>query len=128
MALLVLFATTSFSVDMHYCGNHLMDFSLSGKAEGCAMQVQVAQDMDHCPMMDMKMDCCSDLELSLAGQDDLQPSLMQMNLDSQVFIASFSYTYVAIFTGEAQKHPSFNDYSPPPLIRDVQILDQTFLI
>ena len=33
VALLVLFSTMSFSVDMHYCGDHLVDFSFSDSVE-----------------------------------------------------------------------------------------------
>ncbi len=33
MALIVLFSTMSFSVDIHYCGDHLVDFSLSEKVD-----------------------------------------------------------------------------------------------
>lgn len=128
MALLVLFTTTSFSVGMHFCGDHLMDFSLSGNVERCMMQPKVSHDMDHCPMMEMKMDCCSDLELSVAGQDDLQPTFDQLTFDQQVFLTTFAYGYLHVFESIHQEKITFKDYSPPPLIRDVQILDQTFLI
>jgi len=49
-------------------------------------------------------------------------------LDQQVFVASFVYSYAHLFEGLAENVIPFRDYSPPPLIRDIQILDQTFLI
>ncbi|RRQ49474.1 hypothetical protein DZC72_02360 [Maribacter algicola] len=128
MALLVLFTTTSFSVDMHYCGDHLMDFSLSGDVERCMMQPQISHKMANCAMVEMKMDCCSDVELSAVGQDDLQISFNQLSFDKQLFITSFLDTYSCLFETRHQEKVHFKDYSPPPLIRDVQVLDQTFLI
>ncbi|ASV29553.1 HYC_CC_PP family protein [Maribacter cobaltidurans] len=128
MALLVLFTTTSFSVDMHYCGDHLIDFSLSGDVERCMMQPQISHETSSCPMMEMKMDCCSDVELAVTGHDDLQISFYQLSFDKQLFITSFVYTYSCLFENRHQEKVHFKDYSPPPLIRDVQVLDQTFLI
>lgn len=128
MALMVLFSTMSFSVDMHFCGNHLVDFSIFGNVDTCMMQLEKSKDVNKCLMMDMKMDCCSDVELSYQGQDDLKISFDKIALDQQVFAATFIYSYIHLFEGYAQDIVLFKDYSPPRLIRDTLILDQTFLI
>lgn len=128
MALLVLCTTTSFTVDMHYCGEHLMDFSIFGNPERCAMQPEVSHNLDTCPMMEMKMDCCSDVELSNFGQDDLKVEFSQLSFEHQVFLTTYVYSYVNLFIGRFKENVPFRDYSPPPLIQDVQILNQTFLI
>ncbi len=128
MAFLVLFTTTSFSVGMHYCGDHLMDFSLSGNVESCMMQSEMTQSSSNCSVTEMKMDCCSDVELSVMGQDDLQASFDRLSFDQQFFVVSFVYTYADLFESRHKVNLGFKDYSPPPLIRDIQILDQTFLL
>ena len=128
MALLVLFSTMSFSVDMHYCGDHLVDFSLTEKVDSCTMKAEMSNSSSECAAMEMEMDCCSDVELVMEGQDDLKISMDQLSLDQQVFVASFVYSYAHLFEGLAENVIPFRDYSPPPLIRDIQILDQTFLI
>lgn len=74
------------------------------------------------------MDCCSDIEVFIEGQDDLKISFDQLIFDQQLFVASFVYSYINLFEGPEENSIPFKDYSPPPLIRDVQILDQTFLI
>ena len=33
-----------------------------------------------------------------------------------------------LFAEQQTEKPTFTDYSPPALVRDVQVLDQTFLI
>jgi hypothetical protein len=128
MALLVLFSTMSFSVDMHYCGDDLVDFSFSDKVDTCMMKADISKSSSECAVMDVKMDCCSDVEVVIEGQDDLKISFDQLTFDQQLFVASFVYTYIDLFEGFDENRIPFKDKSPPPLIRDIQILDQTFLI
>ncbi len=128
MALLVLFSTMSFSVDMHYCGDDLVDFSFSDKVDTCMMKADISKSSSECAVMDVKMDCCSDVEVVIEGQDDLKISFDQLTFDQQLFVASFVYTYINMFEGFDENRIPFKDKSPPPLIRDIQILDQTFLI
>ncbi|MFS4416030.1 HYC_CC_PP family protein [Maribacter sp. 2307ULW6-5] len=128
MALIVLFSTMSFSVDMHYCGDHLVDFSLYDKVDTCMMKAEMTKTSGSCEVMEMEMDCCTDVKVVVEGQDDLKISFDQLTFDQQVFVASFVYSYISRFEGFNKDVVPFKDYAPPPLIRDVQILDQTFLI
>ena len=79
MALVVLFSTASFTVDMHYCGDHLVDFSLFDKVDTCLMKAGMSKSSSECAVMDM--DCCSDVEVAIEGQDDLKVSFDQLTLD-----------------------------------------------
>jgi len=126
MALLVLFSTMSFTVDMHYCGDLLVDYSFFETADGCDMNASPSGITDGDFVMEM--DCCTDLEIVLEGQDDLKISFDQFNFEQQIFITTFYYTYVNLFETVDKNLISFKEYSPPLLIRDIQILDQTFLI
>ncbi len=128
MALIVLFSTMSFSVDMHYCGDHLVDFSMFDKVDTCMMKTEMAKTSKACEAMEMEMNCCSDIEVIIDGQDDLKISLDQLTFEQQLFVVSFTYSYTHLFKGQDENVIPFRDYAPPPLIRDVQILDQTFLI
>ena len=126
MALLVLFSTMSFSMDMHFCGHSLVDFKFFQKAETCAMSMDLAgMDM---VSDDLEMPCCSDVEVVVPGQDDLQASFDTLSFEQQTFLLAYTISYVQLFIG-AEEHPiPFKEYSPPLLIRDIQVLDQTFLI
>lgn len=128
MAFLVLFSTLSFSVDMHYCGDHLVDFSFSETLDTCMMKAEMSKPSNECAELEMDMDCCSDVVVSMEGQDDLKISFDKLSFDQQLFIASFVYSYINLFEGLDANVVPFKDYAPPPLIRDVQILDQTFII
>jgi hypothetical protein len=77
---------------------------------------------------DLEMPCCSDVEVVVPGQDDLQASFDTLSFEQQTFLLAYTISYVQLFIG-AEEHPiPFKEYSPPLLIRDIQVLDQTFLI
>ncbi len=92
------------------------------------MKADISKSSSECAVMDVEMDCCSDVEVVVEGQDDLEISFDQLTFDQQLFVASFVYTYIDLFEGFDENRTPFKDKSPPPLIRDIQILDQTFLI
>lgn len=126
MALLVLFSTFSFTIDSHYCGDILVDSSLFGKAESCGMENQQVSSEEGCSLI--QKHCCDDETLSISGQDDLKVSLEKLSFEQHQFVASFVYSYLNLFEGLQENRVPFNHYPPPVLIKDLNILDQTFLI
>lgn len=126
MATLVLFTTMSFTVDMHYCGNTLVDFSLFDEVKTCGMEKQE-------PTKDLgngltEKSCCSELQIVKEGQDDLKFSFDTLNFEQQVFVASFLSSYINLFEGLDENSSPFRAYDPPYLIRDIQKLHETYLI
>ena len=116
MALLLLASTVSWTVDKHICMGRVMDISLFSHADDCGMS------------QDMEKSCCDDESFTIKGQNDLKISFENLSLDQQVFLVSFVQTYFQLFEVEFEETNLFNEYNPPPLIRDVQVLDQTFRI
>lgn len=126
MALIVLFSTFSFTVEQHYCGDFLVDYSLFGKPESCGMDVQKDMHSERSGLS--QKDCCNDEVLSIDGQDNLKLSFDKLSFEQLQFVASFVYSYLNLFKGLPENIVSFSDYPPPLLVKDIQILDQTFLI
>lgn len=126
MAFVVLFSTLSFSVDMHYCGHTLVDFSL-GKADNCLMKSMMPEDTSGCATM-QKMKCCSDVEITFEGQDELKINFDQLNLDQQVFLVAFTYYFIDLLQPAEESKIPFDGYPPPLITRDIQVLNETFLI
>ena len=127
MAFVVLLTTMSFTVDMHYCGDSLVDFSIFTEAESCGMEK--AQPTESCdnPSMTEK-DCCTDQQIVKEGKDDLKISFDTLSFEQQTFIAAFTYSYINLFEGTESEEVPFEDYPRPFVKRDVQVLHQTFLI
>ena len=128
MALLLLFSTLSFSMDMHYCGDHLVDFSLFDKAESCGMMAVAEEVPTDCTVIKSGMDCCTDVQILVEGQEDFKVSFDQLTYGQQLFLSSFVSSYISLFEGFETKSPRDWEYAPPPLIQDVLVLYQTFLI
>jgi len=127
MACIVMFTTMSFTVDMHYCGDSLVDFSFTQQVKTCGMEKTQSSTSCENPNISKKS-CCTDKQLVQEGQDDLKASFDQLNLEQQIFVASFTYTYISLFEGSESNQVPFVDYLPPFVKRDVQVLHQTFLI
>ncbi len=126
MAILVLFTTMSFTVDMHYCGETLIDYSLSQNAHTCGMEMEIhTEDCDSAIPEDS---CCTDKQVIIEGQDELKLSIDTLNFEQQVFVATFIYSYTNLFEGLDSNIIPFRNYKPPLLIWDIQTLHETYLI
>ncbi len=118
---MVLFSTFSFTVDKHYCGNYLVDSAVFSKAATCGMEMKNTDGIteDH---------CCKNKKVSVDGQDELKISFDHISLDQQLFLATFTYTYIDVFLARPEQIIPFKDYSPPLLVTDIHLVDQVFLI
>lgn len=127
MATVVFMTTMSFTVDIHYCGDTLVDYSFTQQVNTCGMEK--TQNTSSCenPTLAEKS-CCTDKQVIKEGQDDLKISFDKLTLEQHVFLASFTYSYSNLFEGTESKEIPFVDYAPPFVERDVQVLHQTFLI
>ena len=125
MAIVVLFSTMSFTIDMHYCGDSLVETAIFHKAKGCGMEME-KPSTDGCSIK--VKDCCSDEQLIIDGQDELKITFDKLTFDQQVFVASFVYTYINLFEGLEENVTSYRDYVPPLVIRQIYKLDETYLI
>jgi len=119
MAILVLFSTVSFTVEKHFCGDHLVDMAIFSTAKKCGNSMEKTTYKS----------CCKDEVEVVQGQDELKfSSFEDLNLDQQIFIAAFIYSYSNLFQSLPKQIIPFKDYSPPNLVFDIQVLDQIFLI
>lgn len=126
MAMLLLASTTSWTVGKHYCMGHLMDVSLFAAAEDCGMAMSTSSD-DNSHITDQNS-CCNDELIVVEGQDDLKISFEETSLDQQLFFISFAYTYLNLFNDLVERPVPNEQYPPPILVKDIQLLDEVFII
>lgn len=126
MAFVVLCSTMSFTINMHYCGDKLVDSAIFSKAETCGMEMELATSTNECSVS--KKNCCSDEFEKIEGQNELQSSLETISFEQQVFIASFIYTYTNLFESLDNKVSLYEKYNSPPVSRKIYKLDETYLI
>lgn len=126
MAFVVLFSTMSFTISEHYCGDYLVDSALFSKAESCGMEMQKLATTKDCSVN--KDNCCSDVLTHIEGQSELKTDLSNLNFNQQVFVASYIYSYINLFEGLDKNSVPFKNYAPPLIVKDIQVLDNVFLI
>jgi len=126
LALLVFFSTSSFTIHEHYCGGKLVDSSIFLSAKTCSSEMEEPSSEEGCAIQ--KNNCCEDKVIILEGQDELKTSTITLNLEQQLFVASFIYTYVNLFDGLKENIIPFKDYVPPLVTRQLFKLDETYLI
>lgn len=125
MAFVVLFSTMSFTVNMHYCGDTLVETAIFHKAKGCGMEME-KPSTDGCSISNKS--CCDDEQFVFDGQDELQLQVNKISFEQQIFVTSFVYTYVNLFEGIENNVSSFEEYKPPLVIRQLYKIDETYLI
>jgi len=125
MAFVVLFSTMSFTIDMHYCGDTLVDTAVFSKAKTCGME---SMETSSCESPQLKKDCCSEEQISFEGENELQLTFEDLNFEQQVFVFNFIYTHINLFEGLEENIVPFKEYSPPLVVKDIQLLDEQFLI
>lgn len=126
LALLVLVSTLSLAIEKHFCGDVLVDVAIFTEVEKCGDDLHAIGDTQEDIL---KKSCCKDEvdivegldEVTLKTFDDLD------DIQKQVVLA-YTVSYVRFYKSLPKPIIPNRDYSPPLLIKDIQVLDQTFLI
>ncbi|MCF6307060.1 MAG: hypothetical protein L3J09_03795 [Flavobacteriaceae bacterium] len=130
MATVVLFSTMSFTIDMHYCGDILVDTAIFSKAEGCGMEMNHSSSSSSSSSEEniSNKNCCSETVISIDGDEEFTTTFKELTFEQQTFVATFVYTYINLFEVNEDNSTSFLDYSPPLVVKDILLLDEQFLI
>ncbi|AWX43986.1 hypothetical protein HME9304_00985 [Flagellimonas maritima] len=102
----------------------VMDISFFVHADDCGMEQAMAATGDDT----MDNGCCDDESFTLSGQDNLKLSWDDLEIVSQVFLATFVTSYFDLFVPVEKLPIPHEKYPPPNLVKDIHILDQVFLI
>ena len=124
LALLVLTSTLSFTINKHFCGEHLVSTAIFLKAKSCGMDNPQTTDQN-CETM--VKNCCSEKVQLIVGQEDLKLDLTEFQQHYQIFNSTV-LVYIDLFEGLDEHIIPYKHYRPPRVVRDIQLLDEVFLI
>jgi len=124
MALLVLASTVSWTVGQHYCMGRLMNVSLFEHAEDCGMDMGLSETS----FSDFKKSCCSDKIVVIEGQDDLKLSFDETSIEAPQLIVAPTISFNLIFEAGTEAVIVEDCYPPPLIVKNIQLLDEVFLI
>ena len=128
LALLVLVSSSSFMVNMHFCGAHVQNVSLVEDASLCPMEVQ--RPACHNKIAVKKSGCCEDKHVAFEGKD------FSAQVQDFSFLTGQSINWVAtlpmimevIQINESLAFSNHIPYKLPIFERDIIVLVQSFLI
>lgn len=123
---LVLFSTVSFSVGMHFCGSQLVDLAFNEKAHGCGMEMGTASQDEM--LAKAAWHCCEDVLMAVSGQEELQLPAMELPQTAPAAILPLTWNPDPNFLEIREETGPAPWYAPPPIIRDIPVLYQSFLI
>lgn len=128
MALLVVCSTLCFSIEKHLCGTMLVDAAIFSEVGACGSDAKVCGEEMGPGMAIADDSCCTNQKMTVEGQDELKISFQSLNFDQQLFLGTFTKSFIYLFEELSQGIIPFEHYSPPRLVLDIQILDEVFLI
>lgn len=121
LALIVLFSTFSFTVETHYCGDFLVDVSLTGDLKSCGSEIPSEA------IVKMK-NCCKDEIIHFEGQKELKQQYDTFDVKKQQFLIAFYKSYETLFEAKLVSKSCYETKPPPDIPVDFQVAYQTFLL
>lgn len=126
MALVVLTTTVTMTIDMHYCGDVMVDLAIFKPAQDCGMDTDITTNTK--TTLSSKS-CCSDQQVVLESQDNYQSTSSDLQTSNAFYIAPSQPVYNQVaFTIAPQRTAVSKQYRRPHEVPDFTILYQTFLI
>ncbi|APY07822.1 hypothetical protein BWZ20_05710 [Winogradskyella sp. J14-2] len=124
LSFLVLFSTLSLAIEKHFCGDTLIDVAVFTKVKKCNMEMQSTHQSEIA-----KKSCCKDETDVIKGQDELKRSTSDdlPNIQKKILVA-YCCSYISLLKGSSKKTIPNSGYSPPEIVKDIHLLDETFLI
>ncbi len=131
LAFVVLFTSTGFSMDMHYCQNELKSVSFFGVAPSCHSKEAKTQCPNH-KGMSMSQDednCCHNETILVESNSDLlSMDFADLSMPQIHFIVAYVHHFIAPFVAPKTVGQHFYLAEPPPPESDFQVRFQSFLI
>ena len=131
MAFFVIISSFSFKIEQRFCGLDQSDFSDSNRLESCCSKFfshDAKLDLGNNEHILINQPCCSGIDIFLKEQENFQ-IVSYLDFGSPVFNSVLSTQKkfdINKFEDKSKLH--YNFCNPPPLIFDIIIYNQVFLI
>jgi hypothetical protein len=125
MAFVVVFTTLSFTVDMHFCGDTLVETAVFQKVKGCGMELQKSSK-DGCVVK--SNNCCNDKQLTIDGQQELQISVSAFSFEQPLYVTSIPNTENEFSEVIDKNLLLYRGYFPELVTRQLYKTAETYLI
>jgi hypothetical protein len=125
LSLVVIVSSMSFTIDKHYCGDHLVDVAYFGKANDCGMG---DMKMNEDSQQKKKKKCCKNETEFIESSTLDKEKLLVFTAENLQFFVFHIYSYINLYQDVEPEKEFYNASDPPDLVFDLQVLHETFLI
>nr|WP_230080195.1 MULTISPECIES: hypothetical protein [Winogradskyella] len=124
---MVLLSTLSLTIEKHFCGDVLIDVAIFSESEKCEDDIAINDDLNESKTI--INDCCKDEIDVIEGLSEIIiTSFEDFEVIQQHVLIAYSYSYLNLFEDVSNQVIPHKDYVSPLLIKDIQVLDETYLI
>lgn len=131
---LVLFSTTSFTIEKHKCGDNICAVSFKGfdsnnskSNKTFSHSAKCCLEIDNTCCID-DVNCCEEDTTVVNGSTIKKEKKNLVKIESFVFNNSLFLTIVNKIYSYNKTKPIFNNYSPPLIVKDISVINQVFRI
>ncbi len=127
LSVLLLASSTGIAYAEHFCGDFKMlsEITLGEKQLSCGMAIA---DPACTEEFEKDHNCCDNEYTSVNTDDNFVKANFDIQLDPNV-VATFVSVFVPpLATAYTSSINNYGDYDPPPLLKDISVLYETFLI
>ncbi len=125
MAIVIVLSTMSYTFNLHFCGDTIVETTLFLKAKGCGMEMKNISTQS-CSLE--KKNCCGDKQLLIEGQDELHLIINKISSERLTFLSPFAFSYFNVFEISKRNVSHYEKYKPPLVVRPIYKIDETYLI
>ena len=123
-ALAVVLASFSFKLEKNPCQLYMADASADSAIESCC---GFARTIDENSQLS-QISCCSSLAITVEGFNDYEKALSSPFSTQSYFVFESTISIPVDYIYKNTTKGSYITHIPPPLITDIQVRDQVFLI
>lgn len=126
LALAILFASNSYAITSHFCGEELIAISFFGNDVSCAIETTGDDCDDEASVV---KECCSNITTLIEAEEFNATVYYTADKQFGTLTVTFSQSYIDFFRKRViHEKDYYKDFSPPDVEQDIRILHQTFLI
>lgn len=128
LAFLVLLSSSFVTIETHYCCGNVVDLSIFGKADVCAMDM-ISCKLENTSATRLKNSCCYNSIVNKSSELFKKSKATSVDFQQFNFLPNLYSTTISNFFIETNvRNIYFKDYSSPLITKDILVLVQRFLI
>ena len=127
LSLLLLLSSTGLTYAQHYCGEFKMMEKITFGKEQLSCEMAMIDDACGDENED-EHDCCDNQYTNISLDDNFAQASFDIIFNEAIVVSLISVFVLDQSEISNQEFPQFSEYHPPPILKNIPVLYETFLI